>query len=415
MASTRRSRRNRTALCYTEEVSSDDDMSQCEASPVEEGSSDDGEGSSDDDVIEYEESPVEKQRAKKKRHPAALVEDDTTSSDIDVEIESDDGSRGDFSCSALKWMGTSFASKRPRVLSMEERMEAFDKKFHLQEAVSNANAPPELKEKYEKAGRLLRKHLEEYEPCWLPKNLTRNRPGVYVVVYKHGKIKIGMSFQCITRVKDQGVVVFAFLAMDLEEIKEIVSDKDVDAIAQLDLPGLACHKDKQVKTEDLIRLQIYECLLACSFECVTGTVCERFLQVPSKEAQKIVTIDTAPFSRLSNHKQEALCNVPDGGNLYITTWETLRSHLYAAAPDSSFLQSKLRPLPDPKEGAFVKENRLSRLAPAKYSGYKDCVSVSPRVCQVQAVVNTLRPLLEDDVQQDFEAIQACFAPIQGSN
>ncbi|CAB9524477.1 hypothetical protein SEMRO_1542_G281070.1 [Seminavis robusta] len=170
-----RRRRNRTTLCYTEEISSDDDMSQYEESHIEAGPS-------DDDNIEHE------------------------------------------------WLGTRFAPKSPHVLSMEEQMEAFDKKFHLQEAVNNTNASPELKEKYRKAGRLLRRALEE-------------------------TIKIGMSFQCITLVKDQGGVVFAFLEMDLEEIKELISDKGVDAIVQLELPGLACHKDKQEKADDLIRLQ----------------------------------------------------------------------------------------------------------------------------------------------------------------
>jgi hypothetical protein len=72
-----------------------------------------------------------------------------------------------------------------------------------------------------------------------------------------------------------------FLMMDVEAMKRFALQDFVDRIKQLQLSGLVFYEDHQKEgahLDALIRRMYCELFYACSYECVTGTVLERFAE-----------------------------------------------------------------------------------------------------------------------------------------
>ena len=97
----------------------------------------------------------------------------------------------------------------------------------------------------------------------------------------------------------------------------------------------------------------------------------------------------------------------------LLTWPTLTHRLHRLAEtDPSFLQQKLHP--EPPVGGFVKANRLIELFGSKYGGFQDSVKLSPREQQLDEVLDTLKPLLEKEMDESNRAaIRKALGPIQG--
>ncbi len=140
-----------------------------------------------------------------------------------------------------------------------------------------------------------KQYEKQLESSWLHKvtDLKNNQPGIYIIIYDSGRFKVGMSHNCLDRVDRQGEK-FALLALTLEDLKRLIPTKFVQAIKQLNLPGITFHQDHASYHDALILLQLGEMFLACSRDCGTQTVLERLIQVPSKRVSKLIAPKQIP-------------------------------------------------------------------------------------------------------------------------
>jgi hypothetical protein len=148
-----------------------------------------------------------------------------------------------------------------------------------------------------------------WKPChWKPRDLIGNDPGIYALVYANGDIKIGMSFRCKSRV-ERLAYTMAVRIMDLDEIIHHVPQDLVDQIISLELPGLTFHKDHEDgHLEMLVLMQLSELKLATIYDCVTNTVGERLVPLPSSRVRK--SIDSPQFGQ---NAIDFMKNIPDKG------------------------------------------------------------------------------------------------------
>jgi hypothetical protein len=141
--------------------------------------------------------------------------------------------------------------------------------------------------------------------------------------------------------------------MNLEQLKEFVPPELLVAIKKLELPGLVFHEDHQETSESLALMQVCETFFATAYECLTGTVGERLVQVPSRRVmQSITTPTTFKENVLDFFKKD----IPDEGIFCLNTRPTYPTRLqevklHELKLGSEFLQKKLRAVPP--GGGFV--------------------------------------------------------------
>lgn len=128
------------------------------------------------------------------------------------------------------------------------------------------------------------------------------------VGYRDGTIKIGMSFQCKTRVGQQGKR-FAARLLNQTDLPKLVPNDVVQSIQDLELPGIIFNRVHE-ETEQVppIQMQVCEMFLACSRDCVTNTVCERLIKLPSPKVFGLLEDVSIPEEAVDFMK-----NIPDGG------------------------------------------------------------------------------------------------------
>jgi hypothetical protein len=218
--------------------------------------------------------------------------------------------------------------------------------------------------------------------------LTQIKPtaGIYLLVYRNGTVEFGMSFDCQGRVKQQAFS-YTAMVMNLPEMQEIVSKELLSQIKELGLPGLSFHEDQDSRLDALITMQLCEMILACTRECVTATVGERLVQLPSLR----VCVAVAPHE-FGPAAVEFLQNTPEKGVIGLLKKCTLPSQLQRMAKKSSFLPHRLHP--EPEAGGFVTANRLFELFGPKLDKLQDSLDVSPREKDLHKVLQKLTPALE---------------------
>jgi hypothetical protein len=201
--------------------------------------------------------------------------------------------------------------KEPPRCAPEKCIENLWKKLHIDDAIKQAKDRdlPELVAKLQKLILLLKewlvpKYNEKDWPCSEPCKLKGNGAGVYALFKDNGKklIKIGSSQHCRRRANEQGHK-SAFTIMNLEQMKEFVPQVFLNAIKKLKLPGLVFHEDHQGTSDSLLLMQVCEVFFATAYECLTGTVGERLVQVPSKRVIQSITTPT-PFEEKVSFFQE---------------------------------------------------------------------------------------------------------------
>ena len=262
---------------------------------------------------------------------------------------------------------------------------------------------------------------------WNPVSLKfSDKDGIYILRYSiSGGLKFGMSFRAWSRVKEQNTeenpVQYGAKLFDATQAKAMVPQHIVDEIVALSLPGLWFHGDHEGHLCDLIRLQLVELFLACYYTCVTQTVGERLVQLPSTHVRSI-TQETLPA--LPDGAREFLADMGDGDAWCIHTWPTLRSRLQEMAYGSEMdrdnqllLQRVLPPLPP--MGGYVTANRFMELFGAKFGWCEDCLDYSPRETTVNQCIAQLRENLQTEVDPNDKdqclAIRQVLAAIQGEN
>lgn len=311
----------------------------------------------------------------------------------------------------------------PATVSLEECLRNLDAKLHHQEFQQSTKYSHDEKEKLREARRLLREFvttqynhkrgaLWEWSLAVIP---SADVPGVYYLQYRDGSNKIGMSIQCAPRVQEQPHSL-ARLIMNFEQATNAIPTTLVQAISALELPGLHFHEDRQMEKEILIILQVCELFFACSRQCNTNTVGERLFQVPSDK----VNCAIHPSPTIPSQAIEFLENIPKGGVVCLLSWITIVCQLHEWGHASTeFLPHKLHPLP-PRGGA-VKIQRLMSLFGEKFGGFKDAITTSPRIDELDDVIELLLPLLSGllgDPEKDeiiLQQIREIMKLLQGDN
>jgi hypothetical protein len=285
---------------------------------------------------------------------------------------------------------------------LEEYLDRFDSKVRIRRAIEDAGHDDKLKLKQLET--LLKNFLEaQYNQIrsedtedwkWQLEELTQTKPtaGIYLLVYRNGTVKFGMSFNCQERVKHQ-TFSYAAMVMDLSQMQEIVSKELLSQIKELGLPGLSFHEDQEGRLDALITMQLCEMLLACTRECVTATVGERLVQLPSPRVCEAV----APHE-FGPAAVEFLQNIPHKGVIGLLSWPTLQSQLQRMKENSSFLPHRLHPVP--KAGGFVTANCLVELLGAKLNKLLDSLDYCPRQKDLHKVLEHLTPALEGVMTDD---------------
>jgi len=297
------------------------------------------------------------------------------------------------SSSEIHWKGQNFTVDEPRLLSKEDCLRNLQTKMFDKIQVTLRSL--KLTKKHELLLVSLTRLVDEIYDSggweWTVSKLDHNDAGVYLIGYDDYSIKIGMSFHCRNRVGQQGKM-FAATVMTVEDMKQKIPRRVVDEILSLRLPGLVVHEDHTEELQTLIRMQLCELFLACSRACVTNTVGERLVQVPTLEIQRIIEpVSSYPTEAVTFFQDE---EIPDGGMHNITTWSTFPSDMHRLAEDSpDFLQQKLHP--QPKE-ICLKIQRLQILLGPKCGGFQNAVSVSDRSKQMEQVYQALLYELERD-------------------
>ncbi|CAB9513632.1 expressed unknown protein [Seminavis robusta] len=260
----------------------------------------------------------------------------------------------------INWEGEEYELEEPEILSYDECVDNLRTKLHLDGHFFKAET---MEEQYKlcEVFHLLCDHVsaiydtngnenDARAPDWKPCDLTDNGAGNYVAVYKDGSHKQGMSRHCTTRASRQGFVFIARM-LDMEEVRGSVPRQLVTDILNLELPGLAAHNSHDGEMEDLVAMQVCEILYACMrANCVTNTVGELFLQLPSDEVREAVTP-----TEFSPAAIEFMKDIPVNGITCQFTWETIRSTLYGIAKSSpdSILREKLRDEPKGEASTFL--------------------------------------------------------------
>lgn len=332
-----------------------------------------------------------------------------------------------------QWKDETFQLTAPPQLSSSSSLEALRQKCHGKEALRQCSTSPDDKAKLQDLINISETFLLQQFPFrntatwkWHPKDLkkiyrgTGEAAGVYLIVYNcdvTGKrhMKIGMANSCCyTRVLEQPHA-YAVKLLDLEEIRHVIPDHVVHQIEELELPALAWHPDHRKKRSDLIRMQLGEAFLACSRECSTNTVLERFFQQPSQQLQQLLKLPETFHPDVISFME----NIADGGIHCIFSWPTLKSRLYElmAERGSDFLKRRLPSLPNDQ---FVTLERLKALCGEKFCDWTDAVKTSPREDALLKVIEELDCLLEDPVnysEQDKKCaeIRKALGPLQGGN
>ena len=333
----------------------------------------------------------------------------------------------------IHWKGEEYEVPEPRRCGLQECLQNLVRKVRVEEAITRTTEP-KLKAKLKQLQKILHEFVEQQherrsngndEWVWQLRDvkgdssLKQDRAGLYLVGYRKlsfsgsWELKFGMSFRCYLRVMEQGRK-FAAKVMDREELLDLVSAEFVSRIIDLKLPGLSFHPNHQSHLQDLIRMQLMEIWLACSYECSTNTVGERFTQLPSARVRKILE----PRSFTPQMLQFAE-NIDDQGVFGQLTWPTLPSRIreIALMPQHSFLQQRLHPAPP--AGGFVTANRLIELLGPKFGGFKDSLQRSPREAKLDEIIESLQPLLEGTVDafnpEECTIIRSTLEPIQGDN
>jgi ubiquitin len=310
--------------------------------------------------------------------------------------------------------------KQPPRCTFDECMENLDSKLRIDDAIEQAEdrGLTELAAKLRELNLLLEMWLvpeyysEEDWPCSKPSKLKGNGDGVYALYMDNGKglIKFGMSHHCRKRANQQKHK-SAFIIMNLEEMKEFVPPELLIAIKELELPGLVFHEDHKGKLESLLLMQLCELYFATAYECITGTVGERLVQVPStrvvEETNPTPLSEEAP-TEFSDEAIKFMTDIPEKGVFCLLTWPTLSSLLQDMKQGSVFLMHKLRELP--AKGGFVTLNRLRELLGLKFGDWEDSVKVCPRGATVQDVVDSLKNACSSG---DDEKLLSALGPIQG--
>ena len=232
--------------------------------------------------------------------------------------------------------------------------------------------------------------------------------------------RVGMSMRCRTRTSSL-IHTCSFKLMDRADVWEIINHSDVgvigngngngnvvDAIMDLQLPGLIVHNDHNDFVKDLIVLQLAEGFLACYYQCITMTILERLVELPSKAVSDAVAVPV--FGRtvvdFVRCQQETVDGIQG-----LFGWPTLRFCLAEMAKTSNYLQAKLRPNGD----KFVTLDRFETLFGLnKATKWIDCVDRCPRLDALEAVVSNIEAVLaEDDVKANV--IRDALTPLQDEN
>jgi hypothetical protein len=159
----------------------------------------------------------------------------------------------------------------------------------------------------------------------------------------------------------------------------------------------------------LIRMQVCEIYFACTYTCVTKTVGERLVQLPSARVCEAVEPHT-----FDSNAVKFLKEIPDRGIYCLLTWPTLPSMLQRMAKNSEDLRQKVHP--EPKAGGFVKANRLIELHAQKFGSWEDCIEQSPRERDLTEVLERLEIALEGEMNDDKNKMaRDALASIQGDH
>jgi hypothetical protein len=245
--------------------------------------------------------------------------------------------------------------------------------------------------------------FEKDVPQWDPRKLT-NDAGVYLIFKDNHrkKAKFGTGRDCKTRVKDQEHK-WAFTMMNEDEMKAFVPQALVKLIKFLGLPGLVYHTDHADHLETLIRMQLCEMYLATVYECITNTVGERFIEVPSKrvlESLRVQTISKEAIGFMTDIR------IPRNGVHFVLTWPTMRSVLQELKSEDSFLEH----LQDvPEGGGFIKIYLLQQLFGVLAGGWENCITTSPREVQLLDVVARIEAAITSG---DKEGLRSALKSIQ---
>ena len=227
--------------------------------------------------------------------------------------------------------------------------------------------------------------------------------------------KFGMSFSCHSRTSQQPNE-FVSKLMDRNDIRNLLSSSPgiIDTIIGLGLPGLAVHDDYMDEIKDLISMQLAEGFWACSYHCVTMTILERLVELPSQAVRDAIAVPNFSTDVLDFFH----CG-PIAGTQGLFGWPTLRSAL--AKMNSEYLDAKLQ------EGSdqFVTLNRFQALfGSSKPTEWIDCYDRCPREDALETVTSSIDALLTSVDLDDFNyntedqfcaMIREALAPIQGEN
>lgn len=384
-----------------------------------------------DAIVRYDENMTPNSPKKKKPSSSALsassAASTTTTTVTTTTTDTDDTDNPPPTTTKILWRRVTFEHIPPARRTVQESAEIVQQSILYNAAISAAAVidDEELQAKLASVKKIVCKYVDE-EACktdnlwlWLPTQLkstcvrTGEGDGIYMIVDTHGRIKVGMSMSCYERVMQQEHS-YAARLWTLDQIEMIVPDEVVDAIMDLELPGLVFHPDHIQDTGTVIRLQLAEAVMTSLYKTKRGPLCERLFQVPSATA---IAALTPPV--FSDNAIEFMRGIRDGSMNGFFSWPTLRSRLYdiMVDRDSDFLRAILPPQPDDK---FVTLCLSKEAWSTKFGGWTDAVKKSPREGTLERVVTKLDVLLQGEVSY-FPTDSTCAKirdatdPIRGEN
>ena len=254
---------------------------------------------------------------------------------------------------------------------------------------------------------------------------TINRAGVYALsIGPRGTvIKYGMSFDCFARADRQSPA-FAFKVADCNHLRgSIIPASIIQAIENLELPGLVYHSDHIERSRDLIAMQIYEGYMVAAHQdhdnstCITNTIFERLVQEPPP-LENLASVGSIVDE--ANKFLGDLCG--SKAKVYgILSWPTIKSVVYGIAEKSQSLSEIIgsRLCEQPKDG-FVKMYLIKAvLGRDNLCGWEDALPIPPEQDTLDQFLQATTTVLEQDPNDcnnvEKAQIQQALSKITGAN